>query len=252
MNILVGGWHGSLPVPRAGGGTIAMLVEGSQGDQVILDAGSGLLELLPAIRPGAVLAMSHFHLDHLIGLPLLAPKRPECILSARDDAGEILKRVFSPPVWPVDPVACPCMRWKGAFEHGGLAVSFHPVAHPDGCHAIRVEERATGEILVLATDTEWGRMSTAERESFAAFARGADRLYFDCAYLPDEIGPHRGWGHSTWQEAAEAARLCGARSLHPLHFAPASGEAQVADIRRRAATAFPPSSRPEPASAPSP
>lgn len=252
MNILIGGWHGSMPVDREGGGTIALLVEGAQGDQVILDAGSGLLELLPAIRPGAVLAMSHFHLDHLIGLPVLAPKRLECILSARDDAGEILARVFSPPVWPVNPVACPCKRWEGAFAHSGLAVSFHPVAHPDGCHAIRVEERATGEVLVLATDTEWGKMTPAERESFAAFARGADYLYFDCAFLPEEIASHRGWGHSTWQEAVEAARLCGARSLHPVHFAPACGEAQVADIRRQAVTAFPPSSRPGLAPVPSP
>lgn len=243
MKIRIGGWHGSFPVSGptvavGGGDTIALLVESGVGGQVILDAGSGLWNLLKDIRAGAVLAMSHFHLDHLIGLPLLMPKKLECILSARDDAGDVLARVFSPPVWPVDPVLCPCERWDEAFEHGGLAVAFHPVSHPDGCHAIRVEEPASGESVVLATDTEWGRMSPAEREAFAAFARGADHLYFDCAFLPDEIVSHRGWGHSTWQEAVEAARLCGARSLHPIHFAPACGDAQAADIRRQVGNAF--------------
>lgn len=249
MNIRVGGWHGSFPVSgpavAAGGGdTVALLVGSAEGGQVILDAGSGIWNLLPDIRPGAVLAMSHFHLDHLAGLPLLAPKRLECILSARAGARGILARVFSPPVWPVDPVLCPCKRWEGAFGHGGLAVSFHPVAHPDGCHAIRVDEPATGESLVLATDTEWGAMSPAERGAFAAFAQGAGDLYFDCGYLPEEIASHRGWGHSTWEEAVEAARMCGARALHPIHFAPACGDAQAGAIRQRAEAAFAAPERP--------
>lgn len=211
-----------------------MLAEGVQGGQVVLDAGSGILELLPAIRPGAVLAMTHFHLDHLLGIPLLAPKRLACILSAREDAREVLGRVFAPPVWPVDPVGCPCETWRGGrYGQDGLAVSFHPVAHPDGCHAVRVDEAATGESMVLATDVEWGAMGTEEREAFAAFARGADRLFFDCHFLPGEIAEHRGWGHSTWREALEAARLCGARTVEPIHFSPERGEEGVREIRRR-------------------
>ena len=234
MKIRVGGWHGSMPVGVEGGGTIALLAEGAQGEQVVLDAGSGLLELWPAIRPGAVLAMTHFHLDHLLGLPLLAPKRLVCILSAREDAREILERVFAPPVWPVDPVGCPCETWRGGvFGHGGLAVSFHPVAHPDGCHAIRVDEAATGESVVLATDMEWGAMGAAEREAFSEFARGVGRLYFDCHFLPEEIAAHRGWGHSTWEEALEAAKLCDAREVEPIHFAPGCGPEGVREIRRR-------------------
>ena len=110
---------------------------------------------------------------------------------------------------------------------------FDPVAHPDGCHAIRIDEPSTGDSLVLATDIEWTLMSPGDRDAFAAFARNAGTLYFDCQYLPEELPSHRTWGHSSWQEAAEAARLSSVQSLHPIHFSPSCTEEGIAAIRAR-------------------
>ena len=246
MKITLGGIRGSFPVPssttsrgpvpRGFGDTVSILVESADGAQILLDAGTGLRNLLPRLRPGALLALTHFHLDHLLALPLLGPKSPAAILSARPDAADMIARVFSPPVWPVPAVACPfatAVPGASPYRHGGLAVAFHPVAHPDGCHAIRIDEPATGQSCVLATDIEWELMAPDARTAFAAFARDTDNLYFDCNFLPSELSSHRGWGHSTWRDALDAARLCHARRVHPIHHAPSRTPTAAVVIARR-------------------
>lgn len=237
MKTIPGGLRGSFPVPTTdpvSGATISLLVESSDGSsQILLDAGTGVLNLLPRLRPGALLALTHFHLDHLLGLPLLVPSGLSGILTARPDAASILSRVYSSPVWPVPATNAPfALAAPGTpHVHGALTVSFHPVAHPDGCHAIRIDEPATGESLVLATDIEWALMSPADRDTFATFAHDTTDLWFDCHFLPSELPAHRGWGHSSWQEAAEAARLSSARTVHPIHLSPSCTEATAAALR---------------------
>lgn len=239
MKTTPGGLRGSFPVPTTdpvSGATISLLVESSDGStQILLDAGTGVKNLLPRLRPGALLSLTHFHLDHLLGLPLLAPCGLSSILSTRPDADAILSRIYSPPIWPVPATNAPFLTAAPGTPHvhGALTVTFHPVAHPDGCHAIRIDEPSTGESLVLATDIEWALMDASARDSFAAFARGADDLWFDCHFLPSELPSHRGWGHSSWREALDAARLSCARRVHPIHFAPSASPARVGSIARR-------------------
>lgn len=239
MKTTPGGLRGSFPVPTTdpvSGATISLLVESADGSsQILLDAGTGVLNLLPRLRPGALLALTHFHLDHLLGLPLLVPSGLSGILTARPDAATILSRIYSPPVWPVPAFNAPfALAAPGTpHVHGALTVSFHPVAHPDGCHAIRIDEPATGESLVLATDIEWSLMPPAARAAFAGFAHGATDLWFDCHFFPSELPSHRGWGHSSWEEAVDAARLASAKSVHPLHYSPRATEAETGDLRAR-------------------
>ena len=236
MKTHIGGIRGSFPVSGPAGDTVSLLVESEDGSaQIILDAGTGVRNILPRLRPGALLALTHFHLDHLLGLPLLFPRGLAAILSARPDASEILTRVYSPPVWPVPATNAPFELASPGIphSHGSLTVTFHPVAHPDGCHAVRIDEPATGESLVLATDIEWALMSPSDRAAFADFARDATDLWFDCHFLPAELPAHRTWGHSSWKEALAAARLSRARRVHPIHLSPSATPARAASLARR-------------------
>jgi len=243
MKIFLGGTRGSFPVSgssqvRYGGDTFSLLVEGRDGDQVLIDAGSGVRRLQEHIHPGGTVFFTHTHLDHLIGMPILEPLRPRCLISPRGGLREILARVFSPPIWPVCLPETDYPVPVEPVEIGGLRVSWHPVAHPDGCFSYRVDEPAAGASVVVATDTEWPAMSSVAQASFAEFAREADLMIFDAQFQLAEYPDHQGWGHSTWQDAIAAARQCAVRKLWLMHHAPNRTDAELDVMAAAAAAAF--------------
>ncbi len=225
MKVMLGGARGSAPVSgadqvRHGGDTFSLLAEGTDGTQVLVDAGSGVRHFQKHLKPGGTLFFTHTHLDHLVGLPWLQGAWPARMILPRGDLETVLARVFSPPVWPVKLPAADCTVPTPPVAAGGLRVSWMPVAHPDGCVAYRIDEPATGAGVVVATDIEWPAMTLRAQDAFAAFARGTDLLVFDAQFRPEEYAGHRGWGHSAWTDAVEAARRCGTRKLWLIHHAP--------------------------------
>lgn len=243
MKIILGGARGSFPVSgadktRYGGDTFALLVEGRAGGQALFDAGSGVRTLRHRLRPGGTLFFTHTHLDHLVGLPSLVKVWPQRLILPRGDLESVLRRVFSPPVWPVTLPAADFAVPAPPLEIDGLRVAWHPVAHPDGCVAYRVDEPATGARVVVATDIEWAAMLTRAQDDFAAFARNADLLAFDAHYAPAEYAAHKGWGHSTWPDAVAAARRSGARKLWLIHHAPGRTDAELDALAGAAAAEF--------------
>ena len=243
MKVVLGGARGSFPVSgenqvRYGGNTFSLLVQGRDGDQVLVDAGSGVRKLKRLLRPGGMLFFTHTHLDHLIGLPMLAKVWPRRMILPRGDLEVVLKRVFSPPVWPVELPGADYSVPSSPMEIGALRVSWQVVAHPDGGVSYRVDEPSTGASVVVATDVEWEMMSEEEQESFARFARGTDLLVFDSQYLPSEYADHKGWGHSTWRNAVDAAQRSDARKLWMMHHAPGRTDEALDAMALEAASVF--------------
>ena len=243
MKVVLGGARGSFPVSgadqmRYGGGTFSLLVEDREGGQVLIDAGSGARRLKGRLRPGGTVFFTHTHLDHLIGLPLLAKAWPQRLLLPRGGLQEVLARVFSPPVWPIKLPGADFSVPAAPVAIGGLRVNWQPVAHPDGCVSYRVDEPATGASLVVATDIEWQMMTPRAQDAFALFARGTDLLVFDSQYRPEEYAAHKGWGHSAWTDAVEAARRTGARKLWLMHHAPGRTDAEIDAMGVEAAALF--------------
>ncbi|HOU20781.1 MAG: MBL fold metallo-hydrolase [Kiritimatiellae bacterium] len=243
MKVFLGGARGSFPVSspdkvRYGGDTFSLLVEGRDGTQVLIDAGSGTRRLRRRLQAGGTLFFTHTHLDHLIGLPALTKAWPQRMILPRGDLEQILARVFSPPVWPVKMPPAECPVPSAPVIVGSLQVAWQPVAHPDGCVAYRVDEPATGASLVVATDVEWPEMTPRARDEFCRFARGTDLLVFDAHYLPEEYALHRGWGHSTWTDAVTAAQDCGTHKLWLMHHAPGRKDAEIDALGAAATAAF--------------
>jgi ribonuclease BN (tRNA processing enzyme) len=243
MKVFLGGARGSFPTAgsdklRYGGDTFSLLVEGRAGDQVLIDAGSGVRRLRSRLRPGGTLFFTHTHLDHLVGLPSLAKVWPRRMVLPRGDLEAVLARVFSPPIWPVKLPVADFAVPAAPLDLGGLRVNWQPIAHPDGCVSYRVDEPATSASVVVATDVEWAAMTPRAQDSFALFARGADLLVFDAQYLPAEYPAHKGWGHSTWTDAVDAARRCGAQKLWLMHHAPGRTDANLDALAAEAAAMF--------------
>ncbi|MBX5480738.1 MAG: MBL fold metallo-hydrolase [Myxococcaceae bacterium] len=235
------GVRGSIPSPgtatrRFGGNTPC--VEVRFGDQlVIFDLGSGARGLGESFgREGtkAAIFVSHYHYDHLQGLPFFTPmfnpKNAFVVYGpSRNGLGikEILAGQMVQPYFPVtaEMVFRAHVEYREfssgqTLEIGGAKISAIELNHPGGNLGYRIDYK--GKSVVYATDIEHGSKLD---ERFYEFSRGADLLIYDAMYTEDEYrgraGPPRtGWGHSTWQAAVAAADTAGVKRLVLFHHDP--------------------------------
>lgn len=235
-HIVFHGVRGSAPASGAdfaefGGDTPS--IEVAHGDsRIFIDAGSGLknVRVTPSLPDDFDLVISHYHYDHLIGLPFFDPawrmKGRLRIFAPKfgaDEPIDILTTFFSSPFCPVrlDDLSVrvdvnayrPGDSWQAA---GGVTVATAPVNHPGGCAAIRISGGA-GD-LVYASDAEI--MCDADARALADFARHADLFIVDAMNDETNEGVRRGWGHSTWRDAVGVGEAAGARATALFHHDP--------------------------------
>ncbi len=258
MDIEFWGVRGTMPVSgrdvqRHGGRTPCASVISAGGDIVIVDAGTGikalgesLLTRRDAGRLSLHILLTHFHLDHVIGLPFFAPLYAGGTgvtfyspLAPRDTERQ-LRGIMSGRYFPVDfGETASTKKFVKAGEDtisiGRLEVSGCPLNHPQGCLGYRITDR-TGSI-VFATDTEPPDAGLDER--LAGFIRGADFFVCDATFTPEEYKTRQGWGHGTWLDGVRLARRAGVRNLLLSHLNPDHTDARVEEMTRAARGEFP-------------
>lgn len=226
------GTRGSIPTPgpqtsRYGGNTPCLEVRSSDGRLVILDAGTGLRALGQALVDDgapvdADLFVTHAHWDHIQGFPFFAPLYHEGSrlrvwgwdrLSA--DLETVVREQMSPTVFPVQFDDLPssisfCSVTEGRFYDVGMQLSAFPVQHPGGALGYKVATGNDGASLVYISDGELSahgsyRTPDGWRDKLVQWVHGAAVLVHDATYTTSEIASHRGWGHSTCDEAVALA-----------------------------------------------
>jgi len=262
MDVRFWGVRGSIAVSgeqyvQTGGNTSCVEVT-HDGERLVLDGGTGLRALGDSLgfSPQKVtVVFSHVHWDHIQGVPFFGPAfHPDSqltLIGADRPSGSIrdaLARQMKPPQWPIGLDAFQARldfqtaRSGQSFEVGPFRLTPVDLDHPDGVLAWRIE--AGGTSLVYATDIEHD--GHLDRRLLKA-AEGTDLLIHDAQYTEPEYrgeqGPCRkGWGHSTWTEAVECARLVQARRLALFHHDPGRPDRAVRSIesaaRRLCARAF--------------
>ena len=87
--------------------------------------------------------------------------------------------------------------------------------HPGGVSLLRFQagEKRVAVLLDCTLEGPW-------RETLLDFARDVDLLLCDGQYSPQEWPSHSHFGHSSWTQAAQFARDCGAKRLRVLHHDP--------------------------------
>jgi len=254
MRVTFRGVRGSVPwsVPEGiihGCNTPCIEIYDEAAGILILDAGSGIVgvspqKLAPQPRPVSLM-LTHYHWDHLLGLPFFAtlyePGWDLTIhtptLMAHDPSW--LDTMFKSPFFPVPYEHLPNkprvqMVEPGEVGHDGFQVSALPLNHPGGSLAYRIKG-ASGD-FVYATDHEFG--NPAFDEPLADFVKGAAVLVLDAHFTPEELPLHRGWGHSDWRQCAEFAAMTGAGKLYLFHHKPARSDQALVDIRLEAQKVF--------------
>jgi len=238
MHLRLWGVRGSIPTPvtenlRYGGNTSCIEVRHGNLPPLIFDAGSGIRGLGQSFlsefpRGGeCVVFFTHFHWDHIQGLPFFVPLyRPDwkiTFYAAQDAAltNSLLGGQMCEPYFPVRmPAVAADLDYReigiGGLMLGDLSIRPFPLHHPSGATGFRIDSSAGS--IVYATDHEHG--DTVIDGNLIAVAAGADVLIYDAQYTPSEYASRHGWGHSTWEKAVRIAGSAGAKQLVLFHHDP--------------------------------
>jgi ribonuclease BN (tRNA processing enzyme) len=244
-------------VPWAGAGSIrfgtntpSVEVRNEKTDALlVLDAGTGIVALADDLgeRPRSIaILLTHYHWDHVQGLPFFQPVFDPgwdlAIWGPALAAGDVrsISTVFRPPFFTMEYGELPSAPrfhtiGAGSQEVAGFDLSAFALTHPGGALGYRI--RGDAGDLVYATDHEFGAADVDE--GLASFARGAAHVVIDAHFTPEEAAAVKGWGHSTWKRAAEFAAEAGVGHLWLFHHKPGRSDREIEAIESRAREIFP-------------
>jgi phosphoribosyl 1,2-cyclic phosphodiesterase len=259
LSVRFWGVRGSIACPgpdtaRYGGNTPCVEIR-CGGHILIFDAGTGLRPLGHALikEPGAThldIFLSHFHIDHVMGLPFFAPLyckqrrvrvwagnlAPHCSLE------HAVSKLMGFPLFPVQPTIFQAGFETRDFRPGdilspraGVTLRTARLNHPGGATGYRIDYG--NRSVAYLTDIECG--DRAPEPAVLALARGASLLIVDTMYTDEELPSKVGWGHSSWQQGVRLAEEAGAGQLCLFHHDPEHDDASLDGIACAADTARP-------------
>ena len=238
MLIRCWGARGSIPVSgkqyqQYGGDSPCMEVRDRFGRCLIIDCGTGMRQLgMRLMQEGleqVSLIMTHFHWDHVLGLPFFRPLyNPLTRMTlygwpkVQGNVHEKLFHVMAPPHFPVPArdisaqittVTC----HKPFLDLGGLHIETIALNHPNQGLGFRITEQ--GRSFVFLTDNELDETyeNGSSYDCFVDFCQGADLLLHDGEYTRDEYLLTRTWGHSRYEDALRLAMDAKVASLGLFH-----------------------------------
>ena len=255
------GVRGSIPTPGPEtvfyGGNTACVEVRTDGQLIILDAGTGIRPLGLALAEefrdralNATILISHSHWDHIQGFPFFVPaydsKNSIDVLGyegARSGLQTTLTAQMESPYFPINLKALPgnvtIKELKDLeFTVGNVRVTAFFLNHPDVCVGYRIHG-SHGSIAFLADNETRCTDSTAQTETikrskpayideFNAHeearlieaVRGVDVLIMDAQYDAEEYKTHQGWGHGSLPEVVDFAIRAQAKRLYLFHHDP--------------------------------
>ncbi len=201
------GWYDT-----ATGNTLSILVE-TERRYIVLDAGNGIYKLDQYITKNkpVLLFLSHFHLDHIIGLHIVDkfyfPKGMKIYYpyGMKKYLESVVRKPFTAPMKR--------LKTKIDFVELGkktklpISCRYLKLNHPVTCLGYRFE--IDGKIVSFCTDTGYCK-------NMVTLSQGADLLISECAYLPGET--HSNWPHLNPETAAKIAKDANVKRLALVHF----------------------------------
>lgn len=211
--------------------------------QVIVDGGSGIRKLGDKLMRGPCgvgrgevhIFMTHFHWDHLIGLPFFVPifvkGNKIHFYAVQDDLEENIIRKFSKPNFPVPfeslgaDVLFHKLDPRKPFQFQDITLTPYQLDHPDPCWGYKFENG--GKIFSHCVDSECTRISREDLGPDLPLYQNADLITFDAQYTFLEATDRINWGHSSAPIGLDLARREKVKKVIFVHFDPASSDIQI-------------------------
>jgi phosphoribosyl 1,2-cyclic phosphodiesterase/ActR/RegA family two-component response regulator len=268
------GVRGSIPVPGPstigyGGNTTCVEIR-TDGEIIIMDAGSGIRELGLSLEKefgnapiNLTLLLTHTHWDHIQGLPFFLPaykaKNTIRVLGyegARAGLATILAAQMEVPFFPVSwkdlPGTIKIQELKKMeFSIGKTRVRSRFLNHPGVCAGYRLFTRE-GSIAFLPDNEPFEPLklklaardgvhlhraraqAVVQRSKLVEFLKDADVLILDAQYTDEKYQEHIGWGHGALSRVVSLALEARAKKLFLFHHDPAHNDHQLDEMLERA------------------
>lgn len=238
----------SLSIPQVGGfGTATTCVEvTTEKASLIVDGGSGIRTYSDHIlrqgnRKEFHIFMTHFHWDHLIGLPFFAPNFiPGFTIhyyAVQPDLEAIIRGKFRKPYFPVPFEALGAklhfhqLEPRKPFQLGDITVTPYELDHPDPCWGYRIETQ--GKAYAHCVDTEATRTSRESLGPDLPLYQNIDVMYFDAQYTLPELAEKANWGHGAAQLGLDIAFRENVRYLIFAHHDPGATTQQIFELKKQ-------------------
>jgi phosphoribosyl 1,2-cyclic phosphodiesterase len=199
---------------------------------VIFDCGSGIREMGVA-QAGEKrkfsqfhILFSHFHWDHIQGLPFFGPAyNPAVNIDFYSPVEDLEKILSAQMVHPYFPIHLSAMGSRKSFHYlgneiniSGRTINFKKMNHPGDSYAYCVNEN--GKRFIYSTDTELTSGDFIKNEENTAFFKDADMIVIDCQYTLGEAIEKYNWGHSAFSLAVDFVANWGIKHMVMFHHDP--------------------------------
>ncbi|MEE2773282.1 MAG: MBL fold metallo-hydrolase [Pseudomonadota bacterium] len=246
MEIVFHGVRGSTPTPlkqflKYGGNTTCTEIR-SDNFQFIFDAGTGFQNLQILNDRPVYLFFSHFHYDHIQGLPfngaIFDPSNAVTICTGLGSAEEIknvFTRAFQPMYFPIPLVeTLKNLRFHEFKDvqsrlkrEADISIESITLNHPGGASGYSV--KSLGKKICLFLDHEYGVASDIDKNLHLA-ANAADIVVWDGMFLDEELESKRGWGHSSIEQGIKFAEDTDCKKFAIAHHAPSRTDEQLKEL----------------------
>lgn len=242
----------SLPLTQVGGfgGNTPCVEVKTEKTQLIIDGGSGIRLLGYDLLKGPCgrgqgevhILFTHFHWDHLIGLPfftpIFIPGNQIHVYAVQPDLPDVFKAIFKKPYFPVP------LEHLGATIHyhrleprkktriGDIEFTPYQLDHPDPCWGYRFEHG--GRVFSHCVDTEAIRVSREELGPDLPLYQNVDLMVFDAQYTLMESIEKINWGHAAASIGLDIAMREGVKRVLFVHHDPASTDEKITQAESEA------------------
>jgi phosphoribosyl 1,2-cyclic phosphodiesterase len=238
MKIHIWGCRGSYISPENnfleyGGNTTCIELTGKTSNQLIIDAGSGIIRLgrgETGDKKVYHIILTHTHIDHLQGFAFFKPIHDKsviiniyCVKEQIHSVKETFERLFKSQYSPIQAMGNLQAEIKfnelnemGTYEINGFKVSPVFTQHPLETFAYKIEENSS--TFGFITDHEVDVKDINDK--VIKFFRNTSLILHDGQLIDEEYEKQKGWGHSTMTKAVENGIGMNSKKLGIIHHSP--------------------------------